>query len=155
MLTASVSVNPSFRQSLNAGGRIRLTPTEMRLEVSRLIAENQMVAADTLSRELLGNHPAEEEALVTRILVCEVLHRWQEAATHLRQLLDLQGLRSPAETWYHYVRVLNCAGDSEAALQACQGALNLHPGHEGLGHELNRLLGLGEQQGQASQEQGV
>ena len=155
MLTASVSVNPSFLQSLNPGGRVRLSPTEMRLEVSRLIAENQMVAADTLSRELLGNHPAEEEALVTRILVCEVLHRWQEAATHLRQLLDLQGLRSPAETWYHYVRVLNCAGDSDAALQACQSALNLHPVHEGLGHELNRLLGLGEQQGQASQEQGV
>ena len=142
MLTASALVHPSLRRSVDSGVRIPLSPSETRLEVSRLIAQNQMVRADALSRDLLGEHPADEEALVTRILVCEVMHRWQEAATHLRQLLDAQGHGAPAETWYHYVRVLNCEGEIRAALEACHSAFTVHPDHPGLRTELNRLLGV-------------
>jgi hypothetical protein len=139
MLTASVLVHPPLHRTGESGIRIPLSPSEIRLEVSRLIADQRLVQADALSKELLGDHPSDEEALVTRILVCEVMYRWQEAAGLLRQLLELQGNRAPADSWLHYVRVLNCLGDAPAALKACQSGLALHPGHSYFIRELPRL----------------
>jgi hypothetical protein len=139
MLAASTLLHAPSRRSVELVHRIRLNPSEARLEVSALIANERRAQADALSQELLREHPSHEEALATRILVCEVMHRWQEAAGLLRQLLELQGNRAPAESWYHYVRVLNCLGDTPAARQACEVGLALHPAHPHFSCELERL----------------
>jgi hypothetical protein len=139
MLTVTTLARPTSINQTAFDGRISLQPTEVRHEVSRLIANGQMPQADARSRELLRHYPGDEEALVTRILVCEVMLKWDEAALLLRQLLDLQGHQAPAEGWYHYVRVLNCLGDWSAARSACQSALAQHPGHPGLVDEWHRL----------------
>lgn len=146
MLTATAIARPASINQTVFDGRNSLQPTEVRHEVSRLIAQGQMPQADARSRELLRHYPGDEEALVTRILVCEVMLKWDEAALLLRQLLGLQGHQAPAEGWYHYVRVLNCLGDRSAAMSACQSALALHSGHPGLVDEWHRLGSEAESQ---------
>lgn len=140
MLLAELPHTPLIHERSDLGGCSPLNPSQARLEVSRLVANQHLSEAQALSSEVLRQFPAHEEALVTRILVCEVSHQWQEAASLFQQLLELQADKAPAETWYHYVRVLACRHDTATALEVCQHALALHPDHAGLQAELASLL---------------
>jgi tetratricopeptide (TPR) repeat protein len=143
MLPGQTLLSPSTTWGLVPGGQaVHLCPTDIRMAVARMVADNRLAEASVMSQTSLRQQPDNEELLVTRILVCEVLHQWQEAADCLKRLLNVQGREAPAETWYQYVRVLRCQGLLNEALEISQSALSWHPQHAGLQHEQRELMTL-------------
>lgn len=113
---------------------------DIRLQISEWVATGQMEDADTLSKCALAQRPDNEELLVARALVCEVMHKWPEASECIRHLLHIQGNKAPATVWQHYVRVLQCQGLKQQALTACRDALCWHPQNADLLMEQHALL---------------
>lgn len=116
-----------------------LTPLGIRVNAARLVHQNRLDEADTLTLAGVVRFPYSEETLVVRALVAEVRQEWDLASLALHSLLSLQGAGSPPETWRHWIRVLRCQGEFDLARQATAEALERHPGHEGLMQEAEEL----------------
>lgn len=115
----------------------------IRFAAADLCRQGRLAEADLLTYEALQQYPDSEDVLVMRALICEVRHDWAGAATVLGHLLHVQGKAAPADTWCHWVRVLRCDGQLDAAHQAVLQALQQHPGHPALASELAQLEALG------------
>ena len=133
MITVDVMPFAQGSTSLNLiSNTTTQSPTEIRIQTSQLVAMNNIVEANALSKTAITENPYNEELLVNRALVCEIMHLWVEAAECLKKLLKLQGREAPAVTWQHYVRVLRSGGNIQEAIYACKQALRWHSNHTDL-----------------------
>lgn len=117
----------------------RLTPARIRQSAADLVAQQRLAEADLLTHEAMQRHPDSEDILVIRALVCEVRQDWHAAEAALQKLLEVQADKAPAASWLHWVRVLRCLGETGKALTAIRLGLTLHPRHDGLMQELDKL----------------
>ena len=115
----------------------------IRFAAADLCRQGRLAEAELLTREALQHHPDSEDVLVIRALISEVRHDWASAAAALERLLQLQGTAAPAESWCHWVRVLRCDGQLDAALATAIKALQHHPAHPLLASELAQLEAMG------------
>ena len=115
----------------------------VRFKAADLCREGHLAEADLLTSEALQQYPNSEDVLIIRALICEVRHDWASAAATLERLVRLQGTAAPAESWCHWVRVLRCDGQLDAALATAIKALQHHPGHPLLASELAQLEAMG------------
>lgn len=117
-----------------------LPPSALRVEVAKLVAQNQMVDAERMLEEGLRRFPDSEDLLIMRALLSEVTLDWAAADRALQQLLSVQGVSAPVASWLHWVRVLRCMQDTLRACEAVTLALKHHPMAEALREE---AIGLG------------
>ena len=115
----------------------------IRFAAADLCRQGRLAEAELLTREALQHHPDSEDVLVIRALISEVRHDWASAAAALERLLQLQGTAAPAESWCHWVRVLRCDGQLDAAFETAIKALQHHPAHPLLASELAQLEAMG------------
>jgi tetratricopeptide (TPR) repeat protein len=137
--SVSLDTNPllAFEGNLShtEGRRIRFAAAD-------LYKNGQLCEAEMLTRAALQHYPDNEDVLIIRALICEVTHDWSAAASALALLVKLQGPNAPVEAWSHWVRVLRCDGQYNAALEAVLQGLQLHPAHPKLASELAQLEAL-------------
>ena len=141
---AQTFVTPDFRALAAVGASANDTEgRRIRLAAADLYRQGRLAEADLLTRAALQHYPDNEDVLIIRALICEVQHDWPQAAAALEHLTTVQGTHTPAETWYHRVRVLRCHGQLSFAMNTALQALKLHPNHQGLSSELAQLEAMG------------
>jgi hypothetical protein len=64
---------------------------------------------------------------------------WTAAEELLAKLLLKQGAAAPVASWQHYIRVLRCLCEWQAAILITGRALEFYPGHPALLAELQSL----------------
>ncbi len=120
-----------------------LSPTKIRESIAALVGQNRLDEADTLSQEALLRFPQSEDILAIRALVTQVRQDWHSASATLERLIGLQGHAAPATTWYQWVRVLRCQGQTQRAMAAATQGLASHPQFAPLHEEFSALQRLG------------
>ena len=115
------------------------TPQSIRMSAAALVAREQIAEARALVSNGLIQHPDSEDLLVMQALISQMSHDWATASTTLENLVRVQGLNVPAETWCHWVRVLRCLGDWNKATAVAKRGLAQYPEHEMLVSEWQTL----------------
>lgn len=118
----------------------RSSPTEIRMDIQKLMQQNQMELAQALGDAGLALYPDNDEMLAMGALLAVSRGDWTEGRDLLSQLQTQQGDAAPATSYWLRARCERCLGqDDEARAQLEQG-LRMHPGSAELQAELSLML---------------
>lgn len=118
----------------------RSTPTEIRMDIQRLMQQEQMDLAQALSDAGLALYPNSDEMLAMGALLAISRGDWTEGIDLLTQLQTLQGEAAPATTFWLHGRCQRCMGDLEGARATMEEGLRRHPASAELQSELSLLM---------------
>ena len=139
----SVMQQAAAAQSLSFKDVSRFTPTDIRLGIQWLMAEEQNDLAQALADAGIAIYPHSEDILAIGALVAEVNQDWAQAQDCLEKLIAVQGDAAAPECWHHLVRVLRCRSSYFQAFIKAGIAVNAFPAHQGLRQahaELTQLM---------------
>lgn len=118
----------------------RSSPTEIRLDIQKLMGQEQMELAQALGDAGLALYPQHEEMLAINALLAVARGDWVEGRDLLVQLQGVQGSAAPATTWWLMARCERCLGEPATARDLLERGLRLHPSSTELQTELSLLL---------------
>ncbi len=115
----------------------------IRMRAADLFSQGRVQEALQMTQRAVQQHPHSPDVWVMHALLCEVCHDWPAAANALEHLLALQGDSAPPDTWMHWVRVLRCDCQHQAAWLAAMQARQHHPQNPDLAREIAQMEDLG------------
>jgi len=118
----------------------RSTPTEIRLDIQKLLQQDQLELAQALGDAGLALHPKSEETVGICALLAMSRNDWIEAHDLLKELQVLQGDMTPPTTYWLMARCLRCMGDDDAAASALESGLFRYPNSAELQAELTLMV---------------
>lgn len=118
----------------------RSTPIEIRLDIQKLLKQDQMELAQALGDAGLTLHPKSEDMLGICALLAMSRNDWAEALELLQELQKIQGEMSPATTYWLLARCHRCVGDDAAAIDALETGLMRYSTSTELQAELTLML---------------
>lgn len=118
----------------------RSTPTEIRLDIQKLLQQDQLELAQALGDAGLALHPKSEETIGICALLAMSRNDWTEALDLLRDLQAVQAERTPATTYWLLARCHRCMGDDAAAVDALETGLMRFPTSTELQAELTLMI---------------
>lgn len=121
----------------------RSTPAEIRLDIQKLLQQEQLELAQALGDAGLSLHPKSEDMLGMCALLAMSRCDWEEAHELLIELQDVQGEQTPSTTYWLMARCLRCMGDHEAAGTTLENGLFRFPNSPELQAELTMLVNPG------------
>jgi hypothetical protein len=118
----------------------RSTPTEIRLDIQKLLQQEQLELAQALGDAGLSLHPKSEDMLGICALLAMSRGDWQESLELLTELQGVQGDNTPATTYWLMARCLRCMGDDDGAASALETGLFRYPNSPELQAELTLMV---------------
>lgn len=118
----------------------RSTPAEIRMDIQKLMQQEQMELAQALGDAGLTLHPNSEEMAGICALLAMSRSDWEEALDLLQQLQKIQGDNSPATTFWLIGRCHRCMGNDAAAIDALEAGLRVYPASTELQTEITLML---------------
>lgn len=118
----------------------RSTPEEIRLDIQKLLQQEQLELAQALGDAGLSLHPKSEDMLGICALLAMSRCDWQEALDLLTDLQAVQGDQTPATTYWLMARCLRCMGDDDGAATALESGLFRYPNSPELQAELTLMI---------------
>lgn len=118
----------------------RSTPAEIRLDIQKLLQQDQHELAQALGDSGLTLYPNSEDMVGICALLAMSRSDWTEALELLRQLQEIQGDHAPATTHWLIGRCQRCMGEGAAAIRTLEDGLRLHPTSTELQTELTLTL---------------
>ena len=118
----------------------RSTPTEIRLDIQKLLQQEQLELAQALGDAGLSLHPKSEDMLGICALLAMSRGDWQESLELLTELQGVQGDNTPATTYWLIARCLRCMGDDNGAASALETGLFRYPNSPELQAELTLMI---------------
>ncbi len=118
----------------------RSTPVEIRLDIQKLLAQEQLDLAQALGDAGLSLHPNSEDMVAICALLAMARADWTEAEELLLQLQGIQGHAAPATTWWLLARCQRCMGDLDRSIQTLESGLYLYPQSTELQTELSLAI---------------
>jgi tetratricopeptide (TPR) repeat protein len=117
----------------------RFSATEIREAIADLVVQGRMDLANALGDAGISLYPDSEDMLAMVALLAESRQDWTAAEELLAKLLLKQGAAAPVASWQHYIRVLRCLCEWQAAILIMGRALEFYPGNPALMAELQSL----------------
>ena len=118
----------------------RSTPAEIRMDIQKLLQQDQMELAQALGDAGLALHPKSEDTVGICALLAMSRNDWSEALDLLNELQTLQGDLTPPTTYWLLARCHRCTGDDAAAVDALETGLMRFPTSTELQAELTLML---------------
>jgi hypothetical protein len=118
----------------------RSTPTEIRLDIQKLMQQEQMELAQALGAAGLSLHPQSDEMMAINALLAISRGDWQDGRELMRQLMALQGPAAPATSFWLMARCERCMGLEDEARETLEQGLRVHPASAELQTELSLML---------------
>ena len=118
----------------------RSTPVEIRLDIQKLLSQNQMELAQALGAAGIALHPQSEDMVAICALLAMSRADWSDAVELLQQLQQIQGDAAPATTYWLLARCQRCHGDLEACGLTLEAGLYRFPQSSELQSELSLLI---------------
>ncbi len=118
----------------------RSTPTEIRLDIQKLLQQEQLELAQALGDAGLSLYPQSEDMLGIGALLAMSRSDWQESLELLTELQLVQGEQAPATTYWLIARCLRCMGDDDSAASALESGLFRYPNSPELQAELTLMV---------------
>lgn len=118
----------------------RSTPEEIRLDIQKLLQQEQLELAQALGDAGLSLHPKSEDMLGICALLALSRSDWHEALDLLTDLQAVQGDQTPATTYWLMARCLRCMGDDDGAATALESGLFRYPNSPELQAELTLMI---------------
>jgi len=118
----------------------RSTPAEIRLDIQKLLQQEQLELAQALGDAGLSLHPKSEDMLGICALLAMSRSDWQEGLDLLTDLQAVQGDQTPATTYWLIARCQRCLGDDDGAATALESGLFLYPNSPELQAELTLMI---------------
>lgn len=118
----------------------RSTPMEIRLDIQKLLQQDQMELAQALGDAGLALHPKSEDMVGICALLAMSRNDWNESLELLQELQAMQGDSTPATTYWLLARCHRCTGDDAAAVDALETGLMRYPTSTELQAELTLML---------------
>lgn len=118
----------------------RSTPAEIRLDIQKLLQQDQMELAQALGDAGLSLHPRSEDMLGICALLAMSRADWEESMSLLNELQAVQGDHAPATTYWLMARCYRCMGDDDAAALALEDGLFRYPSSPELQAELTMMI---------------
>lgn len=118
----------------------RSTPMEIRLDIQKLLQQDQMELAQALGDAGLALHPQSEDMLGICALLSMSRSDWEEACDLLIDLQKMQGDSAPATTYWLLARCLRCMGDHESAATVLENGLFRYANSPELQAELTLMI---------------
>ncbi len=118
----------------------RSTPTEIRMDIQKLLQQEQLELAQALGDAGLSLHPKSDEMLGICALLAMSRSDWQESLELLIELQEVQGEQAPATTFWLIARCLRCMGDDDGAASALESGLFRFPNSPELQAELTMMV---------------
>lgn len=124
---------------LTAAEVSRFTPTDIRVAIQALMAEDRFALAYALGDAGLALYPESEDMVAVTSLLAVIAQDWPQAIDLLRQLIDMQHGQSTVFTHAMLIRSLRCNLEYAAAFEAARDGLALFPDHPELLKEYDAL----------------
>lgn len=124
----------------------RFSPSEIRVAIQELMAQDRDALAYALGDAGLALYPESEDILAVTSLLAVMREDWQQAVDLLFQLMEMQGDKATVFTHAMLIRSLRCDLELAAAFDAARVGLSKFPDHPELLKEYEALasaLGLG------------
>jgi hypothetical protein len=118
----------------------RSTPSEIRMDIQKLLQQDQLELAQALGDAGLTLHPKSEDMLGICALLAMSRSDWQESLELLGELQAVQGDNTPATTFWLMARSLRCMGDDDGAAAALESGLFRYPNSPELQAELTLMV---------------
>ena len=118
----------------------RSTPTEIRLDIQKLLQQDQLELAQALADAGLALHPKSEETVGICALLAMARNEWAEGLDLLKELQAIQGDMTPATTYWLLARCHRCMGDDASAVDALETGLMRFPTSSELQTELTLMI---------------
>lgn len=118
----------------------RSTPAEIRLDIQKLLQQEQLELAQALGDAGLSLHPNSEDMLGICALLAMSRSDWEESLALLTDLQAAQGEQAPATTYWLKARCLRCMGDDDGAALALEEGLYRYPNSPELQAELTMMV---------------
>jgi hypothetical protein len=118
----------------------RSTPTEIRIDIQKLLAQEQIQLAQALGDAGLALHPSSDEMLGICALLAMARSDWEESLDLLNQLQYVQGENTPATTFWLQARCHRCLGNDRDAAAALESGLMKFPASAELQAELTMMI---------------
>lgn len=121
----------------------RSTPAEIRLDIQKLLQQEQLELAQALGDAGLSLHPKSEDMLGICALLAMSRSDWEEAHQLLSELQQVQGEQTPPTTFWLMARCQRCMGDDEGAVSTLETGLMHFPASAELQAELTLMIKAG------------
>jgi hypothetical protein len=118
----------------------RSTPTEIRIDIQKLLQQEQLELAQALGDAGLSLHPKSEDMLGICALLAMSRSDWQESLSLLTELQAVQGDQTPPTTYWLMARCMRCMGDDDGAASALENGLFRYPNSPELQAELTLMI---------------
>ena len=118
----------------------RSTPPEIRMDIQKLLQQEQMELAQALGDAGLALYPKSEDMLGICALLAMSRGDWEESRDLLTELQAVQGENTPATTFWLLARCNRCLGDDDAAATAVESGLFKYPNSAELQAELTLMI---------------
>lgn len=118
----------------------RSTPSEIRMDIQKLLQQEQLELAQALGDAGLSLHPKSEDMLGICALLAMSRSDWEESLELLCELQAVQGDQTPATTYWLMARCLRCMGDDDGAASALESGLYRYPNSPELQAELTLMI---------------
>lgn len=118
----------------------RSTPAEIRLDIQKLLQQEQLELAQALGDAGLSLHPGSEDMLGICALLAMSRSDWEESLELLVALQAVQGEHAPATTYWLMARCRRCMGDDDGAASALEDGLCRYPASPELQAELTMMI---------------
>jgi len=118
----------------------RSTPVEIRLDIQKLLAQDQMDLAQALGDAGLALHPQSEDMVAICALLAMARSDWTEAIELLQHLQVIQGDNTPATTYWLLARCQRCLDMVEACEVTLEQGLARFPQSAELQAEFSLLI---------------
>jgi Tfp pilus assembly protein PilF len=118
----------------------RSTPSEIRLDIQKLIQQEQLELAQALGDAGLSLHPKSEDMLAICALLAMSRGDWAESMRLLHELQEVQGDTAPASTYWLLARCNRCIGDHANAGAILEAGMRRYPNSPELQAELTLLV---------------
>ncbi len=118
----------------------RSTPAEIRMDVQKLLQQEQLELAQALGDAGLAIHPKSEDMLAICALLAMSRGDWAESRELLNELQQVQGDAAPATTYWLLARCFRCLGDIDQCVLTLEEGLFRYPQSSELQAELSLLV---------------
>lgn len=118
----------------------RSTPAEIRLDIQKLLQQEQLELAQALGDAGLSLYPSSEDMLGICALLAMSRSDWEESLELLTSLQAVQGEQAPATTYWLMARCRRCMGDDDGAAAALEDGLCRYPASPELQAELTMMI---------------
>ena len=118
----------------------RSTPVEIRMDIQKLLQQEQLELAQALGDAGLSLHPKSEDMLGICALLAMSRSDWEESLELLTELQKVQGDGAPATTYWLIARCMRCMGDDDGAASSLEDGLYRYPTSPELQAELTLMI---------------